>query len=158
MNLFKTLLRPDLEEAPDKAVVARAANLVQVGEFQLLQLAYREWHGRDLPEAMTGPLFRHYMLHDGVPAWARHYARWIVELDRSGRLDDRDSRFHRFDRDYGSVAPHGVRRFTLAASMIAVVLFGGVVIGDLAVGDGHAILPPYFDENEIPAPGAKPAS
>ncbi len=158
MNFFQTLLRPDLEEEPDKALVARAANLVQVGEFQLLQLAYREWHGEDLPDAMTGRLFRQYMLNNGVPAWARHYARQIVELDRHGRLDDRDPRFHRYDCDYGSLAPRSVHRFALAASMIAVVLLGGVVMGDFATGDGHSILPPYFDENELSPPGAKPAS
>ncbi len=149
MNFFQTLLRPDFEEEPDKALVARAANLVQVGEFQFLQLAYREWHGENMPEAMTDRLFAQYMLYDQVPAWARHYARRIIELDRQGRLDDQDPRFHRFDHDYKTVVPEGVRRFALAASMIVVVLVGSVVIGDFTADKGTSILPPYFNENEL---------
>jgi hypothetical protein len=149
MNFFQTLLRPDLEDEPDKALIGRAANLLQVGEFQFLQLAYREWHGENLPDALNGPLFSQFMLYDRVPMWARHYARRIVELDRQGRLDDSDPRFHQFDNDYRTTAPHGVRHFALAASMIAVVLVGGIVVSDLSTDRGTSILPPYFDEKEL---------
>jgi hypothetical protein len=150
MNFLQTLLRPDREDEPDKALVGRAANLLQVGEFQLLQLAYREWHGENLPDALFDRLFEQYMLRDHVPVWARHYARNIVELDRQGRLDDRDPRFHRFDHDFRTIRPYGVRHFALAASMIAVVLFGGIVVSDLSTDVGTSILPPYFDANELP--------
>ena len=150
MNFFQTLLRPDFEELPDKALVGRAANLLQVGEFQFLQLAYREWHGENLPDAMIDRLFDLYMLGDQVPVWARHYARRIVELSNQGRLDDRNPGFHRFDHDYRTSAPHGVRDFAIAASMIVVLLFGGIVISDIATEDGTSILPPYFDAKELP--------
>lgn len=149
MNFFQTLLRPDLEDMPDKALVGRAANLLQVGEFQFLQLAYHEWHGENLPAASLDPLFAQFMLHDHVPAWARHYARRIVEFDRQGVLDDRDPRYHRFDHDYSAIEPQGVRHFALAASMIAVVLVGGIVVSDLATDQGTSILPPYFDAKEL---------
>ena len=143
MSFLRTLLHPDVEEAPDKALVARAANLVQLGEFQFLQLAYREWHGEELPEAMIDPLFRRYMLQDRVPPWARHYARRIAELDRQGRLDDRAPRFRRLDGGYGASAPRGLRRFVLAASVVA-------------AGKSSSILPPYFDENELTPAGTPP--
>ena len=39
-GFFQTLIQPDREEHPERALIARAANLLQVGEFQLLQLAY----------------------------------------------------------------------------------------------------------------------
>ncbi len=156
MSFLRTLLRPDVEEAPDKALVAHAANLVQLGEFQFLQLAYREWHGEELPEAMIDPLFRRYMLQDRAPAWARHYARRIAELDRQGRLDDRAPRFRRLDGDYGTSAPRGLRRFVLAASVVAAALAGGIVVGDLAAGKSSSILPPYFDENELTPAGTPP--
>ena len=158
VTFLQTLIRPDREESAQRAEVAKAANLLQVGEFQFLQLAYREWHGEDLPEAMTGPLFRQYMLRDGVPAWARHYARRILALDRSGLLDDRDPRFHRFDSDYGATAPRGFRRFALAASTVAAVLLSGVVIGDFAANNGQSILPPYFDANDLDPDRGRPAS
>ena len=59
----------------ERLVVISAANQLQVGEFQLLQLAYKEWFGEDLPEALVSKLFTSYMLHNYVPHWARHYAR-----------------------------------------------------------------------------------
>ena len=69
MDFFKTLIRPDHEKYPERAQVGRAANLLQVGEFQFLQLAYREWFGHDMPTAMFNRLFDSYMLGDGVPYW-----------------------------------------------------------------------------------------
>lgn len=44
MNFWETLLHPDKEELenPERRVIANAANILQVGEFQLLQLAYRD--------------------------------------------------------------------------------------------------------------------
>ena len=69
-GLFQTLLRPDREEDSDRAEVAKAANLLQTGEFQLLQLAYYAWHGAEMPEAANDTIFRSYMLLSRVPAWA----------------------------------------------------------------------------------------
>ena len=64
MNLLQTLMRPDREEMElgERTLVAKAANILQVGEFQLLQLAYQGWHNRDLPEALVSQLFSSYML------------------------------------------------------------------------------------------------
>ena len=69
MNLFQTLMRPDKEESElgERMLVAKAANMLQVGEFQLLQLAYRDWHDKDLSESLITILFSSYMLKDEVP-------------------------------------------------------------------------------------------
>ncbi len=74
LSFWETLLHPDREELAmkDRLVVISAANQLQVGEFQLLQLAYREWHDKELPEALGSKLFTSYMLHNRVPHWARH--------------------------------------------------------------------------------------
>ena len=55
MNFFDVLLHPDREELEigERALVGMAANILQVGEFQVLQLAYMEWFGKDLPEALV---------------------------------------------------------------------------------------------------------
>ena len=73
-GLLKTLLRPDHEDDPELAQIAQAANILQVGEFQFLQLAYREWHAVDIPETAMDGLFKQYMLNGEVPFWARDYA------------------------------------------------------------------------------------
>ena len=68
MGFFETLIHPDREELEmkDRLVVISAANQLQIGEFQLLQLAYRAWYGYDLPEAMGSDLFKSYMLKNQV--------------------------------------------------------------------------------------------
>ncbi len=98
-GLLQTLLRPDHEEPSDRSDVAQAANLLQIGEFQLLQLAYAEWHGEDIPAALVDGLFARYMFHVEVPVWARPYARKILELDGDGELEDSREAFHRYDCD-----------------------------------------------------------
>ena len=151
MNFFETLIRPDHEDPSDRAEVARAANLLQVGEFQLLQLAYEEWYGRRLPEALVDRLFAAYMFHNEVPHWARQYARNILRLEEEGRLDDRDPAYHRYDADYHTHVPNGVRRFVVAAGVVILCLGGGLAIAEYAVGKGGgSVLPPYFERGELP--------
>ena len=99
MTLLQTLIRPDREESAQRAEVARAANLLQVGEFQFLQLAYSRWHGEEMPEEVINRMFMAYMLHDQVPYWARHHAHHILALDGQGALDEADPAYHRYDRD-----------------------------------------------------------
>lgn len=155
MNFFETLIHPDREELElrERSVVIRAANLLQVGEFQLLQLAYREWFGHDLPEALVARLFTSYMLHNEVPHWARHYARDILDRDACGGVDDADPAFHRYDHDYHKTVPRGVQRFCLAVAAITMCIGGSIVLANLAVGRNGSLLPPYFDERDF-RPGA----
>ena len=152
MNLFNIIFRPELEEDPERTEIAEAANLLQIGEFQLLQLAYSEWFGRDLPEHQLDRLFNSYMVSQQVPYWARHYARRILERERAGRLDANDPNFHRYDRNYITNVPQGVRRFWLAVLCCGGVVFGSVAVATLIVQDRDAlsVLPPYFERSEVP--------
>ncbi len=134
----------------ERLVVISAANQLQVGEFQLLQLAYRDWYDKDLPEAMVARLFKSYMLKDEVPPWARHYARRILELWESGELDDNAPAFHRYDYDYHTSVPRGVQRFCVAVAGILFAVFGGIYISSRVVDSPTSILPPYFEEQDLP--------
>lgn len=159
MSLFSTLLRPDREENPERAEVARAANLLQIGEFQLLQLAWYEWHGDEMPAAVTDRLFADYMLHNQVPHWARHYARRIIGLDAAGLLDDDAPHYHRYDVEQGRPVSPGVRRFAIAATIVVVCVFGGLWTAHLATYDaGRSLseLPPYFNEKQLQRPTPLP--
>lgn len=151
LHIIKAVLRPDQEENPEHTVVARAANVLQVGEFQLLQLAYRDWYGQELPAAQCDRLFRAYMLRGEIPVWARHYARRILDYTERGLIDPDDPYYHRYDREYVTHVPQGVRQFTLASFILISVLVLGVVVGNLSAGEGHSMLPPYFDNNDFPA-------
>lgn len=148
-NLFQTLMRPDREESAQRAEVARAANLLQIGEFQLLQLAYHDWHGRDVTPDAINRLFRTYMMENEVPHWARHYARHIMALDAAGVLDDQEPRYHRYDEDSRTHVSHGVRQFCMVAAAVTICIGGALLISYLATGGNTAVMPPYFEENEL---------
>ena len=62
MNGFlKTLAKPDWDDNPKRSEIISAANLIQVGEFQLIQLAYKAWYKIALPEEKVDKIFSEYM-------------------------------------------------------------------------------------------------
>lgn len=158
MNFFETLIRPDKEEQTERAEIANAANMLQVGEFQIIQLAYKEWFGRELPEALVDRLFAAYMFKDDVPFWARQYARNILRLEDQGDLDDMNPAYHRYDSDFRTeAAPGGVLHFCMAVGFFALCLGGGLVIAETSSGEGTSMFPPYFSRDELPSNSSVPA-
>jgi len=151
MNLFQTLMQPDREELElgHRTLVAKAANILQVGEFQLLQLAYREWHNEDLPEALVSQLFSSYMLKNEVPHWARHYAREIINADATDTLNDNAPAFHVYDHEYRTSVPGGVRRFWTAVGLLALFIGGAITLADLSVTTSASQFPPYLNEEDL---------
>lgn len=149
MDFFETLLRPDREKHPDRAEVGRAANLLQIGEFQFLQLAYAAWFGREMPLPMMDRLFDSFMLGDWVPFWARDHARKIIALDAAGTLDDADPAYHRYDTNYVMHVPHGVRKFIVATTIVVGVVCSGFLVVHFSIGEGTTIWPPYFEKGEL---------
>jgi hypothetical protein len=151
MNFFEVLLHPDQEELEfkERALVCSAANVLQVGEFQLLQLAHREWFDNDLPEALVARLFKDYMLRSEVPHWARHYARLVLMRDERGLLDPNDPAYHRYDHDYRAAVPKGVRRFCAAVGILALCMVSFILVAGLTVKEPTTLLPPYFDKQEL---------
>ena len=155
MNLLEVLINPEGEELElgERALVCSAANVLQVGEFQLLQLAYANWFGRDLPEALVDRLFASYMLRDEVPHWARHFARAILAEDADGRLDPDHPAWHRYDHDGGGGSAPGVLRFYTAAGVVGLALAGALLAAGAAVTAPTSLLPPYFERSDLPGDG-----
>ena len=149
MDFFETLLHPDKEDDPERAIVAHAANLLQVGEFQMLQLAYKDWFGEDMPKALVDRLFHSYMLYNEVPHWARQYARKIINVESRGELDDLDPAYHVYDADYHTYVPDGVRKFIIAASILVICIGGGLWVANMAATKSLSVLPPYFESKEF---------
>ena len=60
-GLLKTLIRSDWDDDPKRSEILHAANLLQIGEFQLMQLAYKVWYNEDLPENKINKIFTEHM-------------------------------------------------------------------------------------------------
>ena len=68
MNGFlKTLVKPDWDDNPKRTEVLNAANLLEIGEFQLIQLAYKVWYQEELPENKIDKIFRRIYGHRNYP-------------------------------------------------------------------------------------------
>lgn len=146
---WRTLVKPDFDDDPEKSLIAKAANILQIGEFQLIQLAYHAWHGCDMQSDELDRLFAPYMLHNDVTPWMRHYARSIIGGFERGKIDIDDPAFHRYDNDYVSKAPHGLRPFIIACVVVSLVVFGSLWISQLSIEEGGSVFPPYFERNII---------
>ena len=49
-GLVKTLIKPDWDDNPKRSEIIHAANLLQIGEIQLIQLAYKGWYKKEFHE------------------------------------------------------------------------------------------------------------
>ncbi|MBT3534741.1 MAG: hypothetical protein HN478_12740 [Rhodospirillaceae bacterium] len=154
MNLLETLLHPDRDEFPNRTIVVTAANLLEIGEFQFLQLAFAHWHGRDMRADETREIFDSFMVRSEVPGWALLYARDICNLDRVSELDGNNPDYHRYD-----VIKTPVSRLSPKAGFLAAVVFlAGTLGGALALANQTANktnpcsgqFPPCVNTDEIP--------
>ena len=155
MNLLDVLLNPDRDEFPNRTIVVNAANLLEIGEFQLLQLAFAHWHGRDMRAEEASAVFDSFMVRSEVPGWALLYAREILQLDQDSRLDGNDPGYHRFD-----VAKNYSGRMSPRASFFAATVFlAASLVGALTLASQTAEcagqFPPCVTSDEIAAPRAK---
>jgi len=149
-GLLATLMRPDHEDDPERGTVIQAANILQIGEFQFLQLAYREWFGHDMPADQVDGHFRHFIIKGNTPRWAVQHAERIIGWDARGLLDARNPDYRRFDNLHYSPVPQGVRRFVIAVAVLVLTLGGGLLIAHCSTVKSVSVLPPYFDEKELP--------
>jgi len=71
-GLLRTLVKPDWDDSPKRSEVLNAANLLQIGEFQLIQLAYKAWYREELPEEKIDKVFSEYMITGIIPIWVTY--------------------------------------------------------------------------------------
>ena len=100
-NLLRTLVKPDWDDNPKRSEILYAANLLQIGEFQLIQLAYKVWYNKDLPENKINKIFSEYMVTGIIPIWVTYYAKDIIKLDKVNKLNTYDEKYHVYDHEFG---------------------------------------------------------
>ena len=103
MNDFlKTLIKPDWDDQPKRSEIFQAANILQIGEFQLIQLAYKVWYKEELPEYKISKIFSEYMVNGIIPIWVTSYAQDILKLDEANKLNSYNEKYHVYDHEFGS--------------------------------------------------------
>ena len=152
-GLLRTLIKPDWDDDPKRSEILDAANLLQVGEFQLVQLAYKDWYREELPEDKIDKIFGEYMFKKIIPIWATFYARDIKKLDKANALNIYDKKYHIYDYEFGEYYNEKERRNRgiLYATIVAIVFIASHYMAISYVEDeGSAgFYPPYIEKSVV---------
>ena len=153
-GLLKTLVKPDWDDNPKRSEILNAANILQIGEFQLIQLAYKVWFREDLPENKINKIFEEYMIRGIMPIWVTYYAKDIIKLDNANVLNSYDEKYHVYDHEFGTYIYDNKqrrRRGVLYATIIAFVFIASHYMAINYVDDeGSAgFYPPYIEKRVV---------
>ena len=151
-GLLKTLIKPDWDESPKRSEILHAANLLQIGEFQLIQLAYKVWYKEDLPEDKINNIFSEYMVTGIIPIWVTAYAKDILKLDQANVLDSYNEKYHIYDHEFGAYIYDNKqrrRRGVLYATIIVCVFVVTHFMAANYVEEPASFYPPYIEKRVV---------
>ena len=153
-GLLKTLVKPDWDENPKRSEILHAANLLHIGEFQLIQLSYKSWYNEDLPEDKINKIFSEYMVTGIIPIWVTDYAQNILKLNKANVLDSFNDKYHVYDHEFGkyiSSEKQRRRRGIFYALIVGVVFIASHYMAINYVEDeGSAgFYPPYVEKRVV---------
>ena len=153
MNSFlRTLIKPDWDDNPKRSEILDAANLLQIGEFQLIQLAYKVWYKKDLPEEKISKIFSEYMVSGIIPIWVTYYARDIIKMESVNVLNSYDKKYHVYDHEFGEDIKSDKKRKRLGiiyACIIGIVFVANHYMAANYVGmeEPADLFPPYVEKS-----------
>ena len=153
-GLVKTLIKPDWEDNPKRSEILNAANLIQIGEFQLIQLAYKTWYKEDLPEDKINKIFSEYMVSGIIPVWVTYYAKDILKLSKANVLDSYNEKYHVYDHEFGDYIPDEKKRKLRGifyATIIGIVFIGShyMAINYVDIEESASFYPPYIEKKVV---------
>ena len=151
-GLLKTLIKPDWDDNPKRSEILHAANLLQIGEFQLIQLAYKVWYGKNLPEDKINKIFSEYMITEIIPIWVTHYAQDILKLSKANVLDSFNKKYHVYDHEFGDYIPdekRRKRRGIFYATLIGLVFIVTHYMAANYIEEPAGFYPPYIEKTVV---------
>ena len=153
-DLVRTIIKPDWDDNPKRSEILYAANLLQIGEFQLIQLAYKVWYKEKLPEDKINKIFNEYMITGIIPIWVTYYANDILKLDRANVLDSYNEKYHVYDHEFGAYIYNNQqrrRRGILYATIIAFVFIAShyMAINYVEDEESAGFYPPYIEKRVV---------
>ena len=153
-GLLRTLVKPDWDDNPKRSEILHAANLLHIGEFQLVQLAYKSWYNKNLPEDKINKIFSEYMVTGIIPVWVTHYAQDILKLNKANVLDSFNDKYHVYDHEFGkyiSTEKQRKRRGIFYALIIGMVFIASHYMAINYVEDegSASFYPPYVEKRVV---------
>ena len=151
-GLVKTLIKPDWDDNPKRSQILHAANLLQIGEFQLIQLAYKVWYNQDLPEEKISKIFSEYMVSGIIPIWVTYYANDIIKMENASVLNSYDKKYHIYDHEFGGYIYNDKqrkRRGIFYTTIIALVFIGTHYMAANYVEEPAGFYPPYIEKSVV---------
>ena len=153
-GLLKTLIKPDWDDNPKRSEILHAANLLHIGEFQLIQLSYKSWFNEDLPEDKINKIFSEYMITGIIPIWVTHYAQDILKLSKANVLDSFNDKYHVYDHEFGkyiSTEKQRKRRGIFYALVVGIVFIASHYMAINYVEDegSASFYPPYVEKRVV---------
>ena len=153
-GLLKTLIKPDWDDNPKRSEILHAANLLQIGEFQLIQLAYKVWYKKNLPEDKINKIFSEYMITEIIPIWVTYYAKDILKLNQANVLDSYNEKYHVYDHEFGTYIydeKQRRRRGVLYATIIAFVFIAShyMAINYVEDEESAGFFPTYIEKRVV---------
>ena len=153
-GLLKTLIKPDWDDNPKRSEILHAANLLQIGEFQLIQLAYKVWYRENLPEDKINNIFGEYMITGIIPIWVTYYAKDILKLDRANVLDSYNEKYHVYDHEFGKYIHDDKQRKRRGVVYAAIIIFVFIASHYMAINyvedkESASFYPPYIEKQVV---------
>ena len=71
-------------------LIGFAASVLQISEYELFRIAYRNWFSRPITETQLDALFKEYLSSCEAPYWVNDFARKVHEKFKAGTLNYRD--------------------------------------------------------------------
>ena len=151
-GLLKTLIKPDWDDNPKRSNILHAANLLHIGEFQLIQLAYKVWYKDDLPEDKINKIFSEYMVTKIIPIWVTNYAEDIIKLNKANVLDPYNDKYHVYDHEFGEYIHNNnqrKRRGIFYVIIIGLVFIASHYMAINYVEEPAGFYPPYIEKSVV---------
>ena len=151
-GLLKTLIKPDWDDNPKRSAILHAANLLHVGEFQLIQLSYKSWYNEDLPEDKINKIFSEYMVTGIIPIWVTFYAQDILKLNKANVLDAYNEKYHVYDHEFGEYISNRKQRRRRGIFYVIIIGFVFVASHYMAINsveEPAGFFPPYVEKKVV---------
>ena len=151
-GLLRTLIKPDWDDNPKRSEILYAANLLQIGEFQLIQLAYNIWFKKKLPENKINKIFEEYMIKGIIPIWITYYAKDIIKLDNANVLNGYDEKYHVYDHEFGEQNYNDRQRKKRGIQYSIIIIFVFFISHYMAVNyveEPASFYPPYIEKRVV---------